>query len=250
MPFMSITNPKFFLVTALLIAPSTQAQVYPTTKIEGDIGWATYRTPAIARTSDKAQTFLPYVYADYGNYYARVDTFGYKLMPIATGHLELTARLSFENYAPKNTAIKSRSRPVPLGIGTFQETPYGALFGYAYKDAVSGGTFLDGTYAAELTVSQLKIYPQIGLERRSKKYVQHLYGVNDQEALSSGMMAYTPTNSWIPSVAVAFEYPLGGDLKLTYQVKKKWLDKSIYASPLVDVKSQTSSMLGMSMAFN
>jgi len=217
--------------------------------LQGDVGMALYRTPAITRTDDKQNVVLPYVYADYGSAYARVDTFGIKMMPLGAGHLELAGRVSFEGYQSTLANIGTRSTPRPLGLGTYQETAYGAFFLYSFYDIISQGTLLDGTYAAEFDVGPVHVYPQIGLERRSAKYVQHLYGVSAAEAASSGLRAYAPNASTTPSLALAFEYPLSDNLNVMLQFKKKWLDKSLTDSPLVDTKSQTSSFLAVTRSF-
>jgi outer membrane protein len=239
---------KLCLCTALVLANQTWAQSEQ--RFVGDAGMAVYKTPAITRTTDKGSpVVLPYVYADYGQHYARVDTFGYKLLPVGAGHLELTTRLSFEGYQSEIAGINNRARPKPLGVGTFQETPYGAFIFYAFRDAVSGGSLLDASYAAEFSIGDLHAYPQIGVERRDRKYVNSLYGVGSIEAQRSGLAAYASGNSISPNAAIALEYPFLDSFKLTFQVRKRWLDKSIYESPLVNVKQQTSSFIAISQTF-
>jgi outer membrane protein len=211
----------------------------------GDVGVASYRTPAITRSNQKNDAVLPYVYADYGNWYARVDTFGYKMTPIGAGHVEIATRISFEDYQPINAGIDRRSRPKPLGLGTFQETPYGAFFLYAFRDVTSDGTLLDASYAAEFVVGNFHFYPQLGVEQRSQKYVGKLYGVDATEAQRSGLTAYSPKSSTSPNAAIAAEYPFADHLKLTVQVRKRYLDKAIQDSPLVNAKQQTSGFVAV-----
>lgn len=218
-------------------------------RLTGDVGLALYRTPPVTQTRDPANITLPFAYADYGPLYARVDTFGYKMMPFGQGHLELATRISVEGFRPANGAFQERSSPHPIGFGTFQEGRYGALFAYAFKDSVSGGSLLELSYAAELDLGRVHVYPQLGIERRSAKYVQHLYGISADEALRTGVAAYSAGNSTTPNAALTLEYVLQDNLKLSCQVRKRWLDKSIYASPLVVTKSQTTSMLALTRTF-
>jgi outer membrane protein len=218
-------------------------------RIIGDIGLASYKTPVITRTKDEGQVVLPYLYADYGELYARVDTFGYKLQPIGYGHFELATRLSFEGFTPDSTGIGQRARPQPFGFGTFQETPYGAFIVYAFHDMTSGGFLFDASYAAELSIGQLHIYPQLGIEHRDRKYVAALYGVSATEAKGSGLSAYAPRASDNPNANIAFEYPLMNHFKLTLLVRKRWLDSSIYDSPLVATKQQTSRIFAITQTF-
>lgn len=221
-------------------------------QLHGDVGLALYRTPSITRASGGANVLLPYMFADYGHFFARVDTFGVKLLPLGAGSLELSARVSFEGYKPVGIPrIKDRRTPLPVGLSTFQETPYGAFFAYGFFDPQSGGTLLDAMYVAEFKIGGVNIYPQLGVERRSAKYVQQLYGVSAQENAASGysMATYSPGNSISPNFGLAFEYPLNNDYNLTLQVRKKWFDNSITDSPLVTRKSQMSSFISLTRSF-
>lgn len=232
---------------ALLHGLASWAQTSP--QLQGDVGVALFRTPAIASTADRSNVVLPYVYADDGAWYARVDTFGFKAMPMGHGFLELAARASFEGYRPRNTALDRRSTPLPMGLGSFQETALGAFFVYGFRDPVSGGTLLDVSYAAELGRGRVHVYPQIGFERRSARYVRHLYGVGAAEALRSGVAGYVPGSSATPSAALGVDCELTRSLKLTGQIGRRWLDRSIDASPLVDARSQTTGLLALTRTF-
>lgn len=238
---------QLLLAAVLSIAAPSWAQTRP--QLQGDVGAAVFRTPAITRSAGRTDVVLPYVYADFGPLFARVDTFGYKVVPMGRGHLELAARVSFEGYRPSNPAFDERSAPLPIGLGTFQETHYGAFFLYGFGDPVSGGTLLDASYAAEFGVGPVRVYPQVGLERRSARYVQHLYGISAAEAARSGAAGYRPGSSLAPSAAIAVDYELTPSLNLTGQVRRRWLDRSITASPLVAARTQTTSLLALTRTF-
>ena len=64
-----------------------QAFAQSSPHLMGDVGVAMYKTPALTRATSQMSTALPYIYADYGPIYARVDTFGYRLAPMGLGHL-------------------------------------------------------------------------------------------------------------------------------------------------------------------
>jgi outer membrane protein len=217
--------------------------------LTGDVGFAVYKTPAISRATEQANAVLPYVYADRGPLYARVDTFGYKLVPMGVGHLEVATRLSFEGYRANIAGIEQRVRPKPIGLGTFQETPFGAFIVYTFHDTSSGGSLLDASYAAELGVGDIRVYPQVGWERRDRKYVNALYGVSVAEAQKSGLASYAAGTSHSPNAAIALEYPLVDNFKLIFQYRRRWLDKPIYDSPLVNVKQQTSGFIAITQTF-
>jgi outer membrane protein len=238
---------RALVLLTLGISGLSQAQMIPA--LVGDVGMAVYTTSPIARTADRHSTLLPYVYADFGPWYARVDTVGYKLLPMGAGHLELSARVSFEGYQSDNPGIGKRARPKPIGLGTFQKTPVGAFILYGFHDPVSSGSLIDATYATKFTWGELQVYPQIGIERRDRKYVDHLYGIDATASLRSGLAVYAPGYSISPSTTLAVEYPLASNLKMTFQVRKKWMDNSIGESPLVDTHQQTLTFLAISRTF-
>ena len=237
------------MLAGLLVQVPLPSWAQEEPRLQGDAGLALYNTPPITRTADKSNTVLPYLYADYGNFYARVNTFGYKAMALGNGHLELAARISVEGYRAADHGIGNRSTPVPVGVGTLQETAYGAFFLHGFHDTVSGGTLLDLMYAAEMSAGPLQIYPEFGLERRSARYVRHLYGVSATEAAQSGLPSYTPGNASSPYLGLALEYPLPNDLKLSFQVTRKWLGKSMTDSPLIKASTQTSGLLALMHVF-
>ena len=226
------------------------ASVCAQSRLQGDVGLAIYDTPAIARKVEHSHALLPYVYADYGPFYARINTLGYKLTPMGMGHLEVATRITLEGYSSTQAGIARRAQPMPLGLGTFQKTPWGGVFVYDFVDPTSGGNLFDATYVAKLNWGGLSVYPQVGVERRSAKYVQHLYGVSASEATASQLASYNPTSSVNTVAGVTLQYPLNADYGLTVQWRKRWLDASMSDSPLVAVKSQTTSFVAISRSFN
>jgi MipA family protein len=233
----------------LLMTSVLAAQAQPVNRLSGDVGAAVYRTPAITHTTDRSAALLPYVYADYGPLYARINTVGYKALPLGAGHLEVAARISLEGYTAAQAGIQNRANPLPVGIGTFQETPYGAFFAYGFHDPKSGGNLVDLMYAAQFSVGAVTFYPQLGLERRSAQYVQHLYGVSSSEASASGVSAYAARSSTTPNVGLTAEYALTPQYSVSYQLRKSWLDSAITDSPLVHAQSQTTTFVALTRSF-
>jgi outer membrane protein len=229
--------------------PSAAAEVHEESPhYTGDLGLGFYRLLRIAGVYGE-NTWFPYVYGDYGRWYGRVDTFGYKALPLGYGHLELSTRVSFEGYRPNQPGLQRRSAPHLLGLGTFQETPWGGLFAYAFKDIVSGGHMLDVTYAAEFHVGRWAVYPEAGITRRSASYVQHLYGVNARQSEASGVGFYAPGGSNVPNAGWAMEYPISDHYKWVTEVKRRWLDASLTQSPLVMRKVQDSFLLSLNRVY-
>ncbi len=234
-----------------------QAQDAFVDRFVGDVGGAVFSTSAIVKSKEASTTVLPYVYGDWGRYFARVDTVGAKMFPLGMGHLEGVLRISQEGFDSNTSALKGigqRSNPMPIGLGTFQRTSLGGVFVYAMHDLNSGGNALDLTYGARLDLGGIKIYPQAGLEYRSQAYVQHLYGVSSIEAAASQaaggrMTAYRAGATTTPMVGLAATVPLSGPWSLQMQWRHKWLDSSVKNSPLVGAASQNTGFAAVSYEF-
>lgn len=242
------------IAASVLLASSVAAQPAPISyKLTGDVGAAVYGTQSIIRGKSNQTTFLPYLFADYGRFFARVDTFGIKTLPIGNGYLELVGRVSQDgwraNIAPLG-GLTDRKTPLPIGIGTFQQTPYGAFIVNAFVDAGSSrGNLLEATYAAEVKLGSLSLYPQLGVERRSAKYANYLYGVTPAESMASGYASYNAGASTIPVLGLAADYLLTDNWVVNMQLRRKWLDSAVTNSPLVVRKTQDTGYIGLSYRF-
>ena len=242
------------IAATVLLAGSALAQPAPISyKLTGDVGAAVYGTQSIIRGKNNETTLLPYLFADYGRFFARVDTFGIKVLPLGSGYLELVGRVSQDgwraNIAPLG-GLTDRKTPLPVGIGTFQQTPYGAFMLNAFVDAGSSrGNLLEATYVAEVKLGGLSLYPQLGIERRSAKYANYLYGVTPAESLASGYAAYNAGASTVPVLGLAADYSLTENWIVNLQLRRKWLDSAVTNSPLVVRKTQDTGYVGLSYRF-
>lgn len=239
---------------ALLAASAAHAQstAAAAERFVGDVGGAAYVSASVLKSKSTATTVLPYVYGDWGPAFARVDTFGIKALPLALGHVEGVLRVSQEGFDADTAALRGvnhRSNPLPVGLGTFQRTAVGGVFAYALHDVHSGGNLLEATYAARFAWGGILLYPQAGVEYRSRAYVQHLYGVSANEAAANqaaggNLTAYQAKASAVPMLGLAASVPLTGPWALQLQWRHKWLDHAITNSPLVGAAGATSQNSG------
>ena len=198
-------------------------------------------------------TALPYVYGDWGRFYARVDTLGIKTLALGQGHLELAARVSTEGFKARDSAfpaVSDRSSPVPIGVGTFQRTSVGGLFAYALHDPKSDGQLLELTWAGRVPLGAVTLYPQLGLEHRTAAYVQQLYGVSAAQAAASGLSAYRAGASTVPVVSLHAAVPLNGPWALQLQMRYRRWDDAVRQSPLVERSSQMSAYVALTHTWN
>lgn len=252
---------RLLMVCSLLTGGAALAQVaahnsFPD-RFVGDFGGAAYASSAVVKSKDTSVSALPYVYGDWGRTFARVDTLGIKTLPLAMGHVEGVLRVSQEGFDADTAALRgvnNRSNPLPVGVGTFQRTAVGGVFLYAMHDVTSGGSLAEATYGARFEVAGVKLYPQVGVEYRSRTYVQHLYGVSAQEAAANqaaggSLTAYQAGSSTVPMLGLAATVPLSGAWALQLQWRHKWLDNAIKASPLVGIASQNTGFAALTYTF-
>ena len=248
----SLLGAAFFL--NLLSPCAAHAQGAPLTdKLVGDVGGAAYLSQGVIRSKDGKATVLPYGFFDYGRFFARVDTLGVKTIQLGDGYLELAGRVSQDGWKADTAALAGlteRKTSIPLGIGTFQKTPYGAFFLNAFVDAnKSHGALLDATYAAQFKLGNWSFYPQLGFEYRNAKYNNYFYGVSAAESAASGIAAYSAGASTTPMIGLAADVPLGEPWVLSLQLRHKWLASAVTGSPLVSRKTQDTGFIAVSYRF-
>lgn len=239
---------------ALAGVGAVQAQPAPLTdRLVGDVGGAVYSTQSVIRSRSNDSTVLPYGFFDYGRFFARVDTFGVKTLPIGYGYLELVGRVSTDGWRADTATLgrlSDRKTPVPLGIGTFQETPDGVFILNAFIDAnKSRGALVEATYAAQFNLGRVAFYPQAGVEYRNAKYSNYLYGVTSAESAASGFAAYSAGSSTTPMLGLGIDVPITGPWVINMQFRRKFLDSAVYNSPLVSRKTQDTGLIALSYRF-
>ncbi|MEO6976171.1 MAG: MipA/OmpV family protein, partial [Gallionella sp.] len=151
---------------------------------------------------------------------------------------------------PLLKGISTRENSFPIGLGSFQLTPIGGFFLYAFRDENrSKGNIYEATYATEFNLGKLTLYPQIGIEHFSKNYTRYFYGVSAFEAANSGYPAYTPMEATNTTLSVVLEFPITGNWISQLYLQRKKLDSTITESPLVDKKYLSSSYITVAFRF-
>jgi outer membrane protein len=217
--------------------------------LRGDIGPGVFRLERnILGKSDVTQV-LPYAYFDYGRFFARLDTFGVKTVKFGAGYLELAARVNFDHMDAER-GLNRRSNSVPIGIGTLQETRFGAFFLNAFYDVnKSHGTLLEAVYAAQFDLGRASFYPQIGIERRSSSYNNYFYGVTGQESTASGFREYHAGASTTPMLGLTIEMPVAENWVANVTFRRKWLGNGIANSPIVNHSTENMGLVAINYHF-
>jgi MipA family protein len=243
-----------FVLVVLAFSNSLRAEEQLTNRMQGDLGFLLDAEQLPLKGEGTQAYILPYAYFDYGRFFARIDTFGIKTLPLAYGHVELAGRINLDGYqSAGNTALKGindRRNSVPIGLGTFQLTPIGGLFLYAFHDInQSHGNIYEATYAAQVTLGDVTLYPEAGFEYCTNSYTRYYYGVSVTEAVASGYAPYVPEAAFNPSLGLFADIPVAGNWHTIFYLHRKWLDTTISNSPLVAKGFVDSGFIALTFHF-
>ena len=243
-----------FVTGALAQQVNTPANEEFQHRIVGDLGGGVYVTPSEIRGKSTSTLPLPYAYFDYDRFFARIDTLGIKTFKMGYGYFELAGRVGFDGFSTSNSTLRGlngRKNSIPLGVGTFQETPIGAFSVNAFYDVnKSHGTLLEAIYAGEIKVGSVSFYPQAGAEYRSANYVNYYYGITPAESAASGnFKAYQGKGTTNPLVALQIEIPLSESWAVNLYGRYKWLGDGIKNSPIVERKATQNYFVSLAYRF-
>jgi outer membrane protein len=248
---------KFCFLTAMLSISAFAMDDVPDSlpnRIVGDIGGAIYTSNLHIGTEGTQSLVLPYAFFDYGRFFARIDEVGIKTVKMGYGYLEVIGKINLDTYkvkSPINGSSINRSDPIPLGLGTFQETPIGGFFVNAYHDfGKSKGALYEFLYFAEIeTYKKVVVYPQLGIERQSSQYANYYYGINPGESVQTGYSAYTApaTNNLLAGLMV--EIPVVDSWYINLYGKRKWMGSGINNSPVMNRSFQDNVFLALAYRF-
>jgi len=223
-------------------------------RIVGDIGAAVYTSNLHIGTEGTQSIVMPYAFFDYQRFFVRIDEVGIKTFKMGYGYFEVVGKINLDSYkvkSPINGNSINRSDPIPLGLGTFQETPIGGFFVNAYHDfGKSKGALYEFLYFAEIeTYKKVVLYPQIGLERQSSQYANYYYGINPGESSLTGYNAYSApaTNNVLAGLLV--EIPVVDNWYVNIYGKRKWMGGGINNSPVMNRSFQDNIFAALAYRF-
>ncbi len=225
------------LLTLLSVAQAQEAAM----PFSGDLGAGIHRDELNGHRTEA----FPYAEFEYGPFFSRVDTFGISTAPVAWGNLDLVTRVLQEG-SPAQAHLQARHSSIPVGLGTLQITPLGAVMLNMFHDLnKSGGNLIDGLVAEEFSLSNITFYPQLGVEWRSRAYVNYFYGISAIEALNSTIPVYQAQASSNYFTDLLTSVQVGGNWYLNLNLRQTWLDLPMANSPLIRRHSVNSGLLAL-----
>ena len=251
---LGISAGLFFVTSALAQQANTPTNEEFPDRIVGDLGAGVYVTPSEVRGVSTSTLPLPYAYVDYGRFFSRIDTLGVKTFKMGYGYFELAGRVNFDGFSTSNATLRGlhdRENSIPLGVGTFQETPIGAFFINAFYDVnKSHGALLETLYAGEIKAGPVTFYPQAGAEYRSANYVNYYYGITPTESAANRIYKpYQGQGTTNPLVALQIEIPLNESWVVNVYGRYTWLGDGIKDSPIVDKKATQNYFVSLAYRF-
>ncbi|MBU1236680.1 MAG: MipA/OmpV family protein [Gammaproteobacteria bacterium] len=234
------------LVFALFSSPAALAEGYT-----GDLGLGVFSRQGIYRGESTQTDVLPYVYGEWGSFFGRVDTFGYRVMPLGHGFLEIGTRIvqdQMESDSLKQAGVRERNNSRLLGVSTFQFTPIGAVQVSLMQDfGDSEGMLADASWIGRIKAADwLTLYPELGVELLSSKYTAYYFGTDAGEG---GHPAYEPGMALNPYLAIHTSSPLAENWNLAFTLRNKALDEEISNSPIVGRNSRWNAYVAVSYEF-
>lgn len=206
--------------------------------IVGDLGVGVYSSNMSIAANGTQTYVLPYAFFDYERFFARIDTFGFKTLKVGYGYLEVAGQVNLDNYNRKSAitgATFSKHDPVPIGVGTFQNTPIGGFFLHGYQDVDhSQGQLYEFSYFAQFeTVAQINLYPMVGAEYLSQSYANYYYGVSPAASKTLGYSQYTVPGTTNLSAGIMIEVPIVDNWYFNLYGKRKFMGSGISNSPIM-----------------
>lgn len=243
---MTPTRSLATLAAAVLGCSAAWAEGYT-----GDLGLGVYSHQGTYKGESAQTTVLPYVYGQWGGFFGRVDTFGYQVLPMGHGFLEVSTRVTqdeMKSDSLKAAGVRERKNSSLFGLSTFQLTPIGAVSMTLMKDVgdSKGLVFEAGWLGRIKAADWLTIYPEIGVEYLSSKYVQYYFGTNAGEG---GYAAYAPQGATNPYAAIHTSTPLAQNWNLSFTLRNKALSTKISDSPIVSKSERWNAYLAVSYEF-
>lgn len=213
----------------------------------GDIGAGVlHGASGILRVQAKTSA-VPYLNFEAGRLFARIDTFGVKVLPLGGAHLELLGQVRSDGY--HGGGWSERQNSAPIGVGTLQITPIGAFgLNVLHDFGASGGSLLQARYLAELPIGRLVLYPEVGLERQSSRYARYDLGTTAADAALAGR-AYQPGAAQNAYLGGLIELSVSGPWMLNLYLRRVFTDRTLSNGPLVRPGHQDTALLSLAYRY-
>ena len=147
--------------------------------------------------------------------------------------------------------LHSRQMSAMAGVNAEYSGDWGALAASVKREVSGHGGGLESSlhYSYPIQAGRFTWVPRVGVVHSSARLLDYYYGISDEEALRSGLAAYTPGSATSPSLQIAVSTPLGTKWRATGVVANQWFGDAVKDSPMARHGAQTSAFISLMRSF-
>lgn len=200
---------------------------------------------------------FPAVHYDSGRFYVDGIAAGYYLVKRPGDDLSLDLTVATNDFDPTQTSdaalrkLDRRSPSLMAGLRYRHRASWGLVQANVAHD-VSGhsvGETAQFEYGFPVLHGVFDLVPSVGEGWSSGKFNSYYYGITPGESAESGLPVYRPGAGWNPYGKLVMDYHLGARWNVFAQARYTWLGDAVRHSPMVDQRSLTSYLVGLSYTF-
>lgn len=231
----------------------------PVPSIAADIALGSVGTLDISAYKAKREndSLLPVVSFDNDIVYIDGDEAGYYLVNDDVNELKLKTFYFDSSYRAKDgrnigmRRLDNRYSTMMSGISYQRTTPIGAFHTQLVADTLnkSQGIIPSASYINLITFNALSIVPKLGVDWANGQQTRYYYGISQQEAQRSGMVAYRPHASFTPYASVVIDYRFVSHWEGYISARRDFLSSTVRNSPMVDRNNTYAFALGVNYNF-
>lgn len=152
---------------------------------------------------------------------------------------------------PQLRRLHSRQMSAMGGINAEYSADWGIVEASVMREISGHGGGLESSlyYSYPLQAGRFTWVPRAGVVHSSARLLDYYYGISDEEALRSGLAAYSPGSATSPSVQIAVSTLLGSRWRATGVVANQWFGDAVKDSPMARRGSQTSAFISLMRSF-
>ncbi len=147
--------------------------------------------------------------------------------------------------------LHSRQMSAMAGVSAEYSADWGALSASVKREISGHGGGLESSlyYSYPIQAGRFTWVPRVGVVHSSARLLDYYYGISDEEALRSGLAAYSPGSATSPGLQIAVSTPLGTKWRATGVVASQWFGDAVKDSPMARRGAQNSAFISLMRAF-
>ncbi|HIE1098077.1 MULTISPECIES: MipA/OmpV family protein [Stenotrophomonas] len=152
---------------------------------------------------------------------------------------------------PQLRRLHSRQLSAMAGLNGEYSADWGIVEASVMREVSGhgGGTESRVHYSYPIQAGRFTWVPRVGVVHSSARLLDYYYGISDEEALRSGLAAYSPGSATSPSLQIAVSTPLGTKWRATGVVANQWFGDAVKDSPMARRGTQTSAFVSLMRSF-